>query len=117
MVAMTCRRARGGSTSSACVTKSSPLAGNPTSIWINKALLALDAGYSTSEVSQAVYGSFRFWSGSESTYWAQWVESFEPLLTHDDPRIQTVGQIGKDYALAQKERALTKERLEDICGR
>ena len=58
----------------------SPLAGKPAGVWIPKALLALEAGYSPLEVSQAVYGSFRFWSGSESKYWAQWVESFEPLL-------------------------------------
>jgi hypothetical protein len=94
-----------------------PLAGKPNSVWISKALLALGAGYSASEVSQAVYGSFRFWSGNESTYWAQWVESFEPLVTNDDPRIRTVGQIGKDYSLAQKDRALAEERLEDIYGR
>ncbi len=79
--------------------------------------MALDAGYSTSEVSQAVYGSFWFWSGNESTYWAQWVESFESLLTHDDPRIRNIGQIGRKRSLAQKERALTKEHLEDIYGR
>jgi len=95
----------------------SPLAGNPTSVWIDKALLALDAGYSPSDVSQAVYGSFRFWSGSESTYWSEWAQSFEPLLKHDDPRIRTVGQIGKDSALARRDRALAKERLEDIYGR
>jgi hypothetical protein len=95
----------------------SPLAGKPNSVWISKALLALDFGYSTSEVSHAVYGQFRFWSGNESTYWAQWFESFEPLLTHDDPRIRTIGKIGQDYALAQKEWALAKERHEDIYGR
>lgn len=95
----------------------SPLAGKPNSVWLSKAPLALNAGYSTSEVSQAVYGRFWFSSGNESTYWAQWVESFEPLLTHDDPLIRTVGQIGKDYALTQKERALAKERLEDVYGR
>ncbi len=95
----------------------SPLAGNPTGAWIDKALLALDAGYFASDVSQAVFGSFRFWSGNESTYWPQWAESFEPLLTHDEPRIRSVGQIGKDNALAQRDRALTRERLEDIYGR
>ena len=95
----------------------SPLVGKPAGVWIPKAVLALEAGYSPLEVSQAVYGDFRFWSGSESKYWAEWVESFEPLLTHDDPRIKTIGQIGKDYALAQKERAVAKEWLEDIYGR
>ncbi len=94
-----------------------PLEGKPTGVWIDKALLALDSGYSTSNVSQAVYGGHWFWSGSESIFWAQWAESFEPLLTHDDPRIRTVGQIGKDSALAQRGRALARERLEDIYGR
>ena len=94
-----------------------PLAGNPTGVWIDKALLALDAGYSASDISQAVYGSHWSWIGSESIYWAQWAESFEPLLTHDNTRIRTIGQIGKDRALAQRDRALTKERLADIYGR
>lgn len=94
-----------------------PLEGNPTGVWIDKALLALDCGYSASDVSQAIYGGHLFWSGSESTYWAQWAESFEPLLIHDDPRIRTVGQIGKNHALAQRDRALTKERLAGIYGR
>jgi hypothetical protein len=94
-----------------------PLAGNPTGVWIDKALLALDAGYSASDVAQAVFGSCQSWSGSESMYWAQWAESFEPLLTHNDPGIRSVGQIGKDRALAQKDRALARERLEDIYGR
>ena len=94
-----------------------PLEGKPTGVWIDKALLALDSGYSTSNVSQAVYGGHWFWSGSESIFWAQWAESFEPLLTHDDPRIRTVGQIGKDSTLAQRDRALARERLEDIYGR
>jgi len=95
----------------------SPLAGNPTGVWIDKALLALDAGYSHSDISQAVYGSFRFLSGDESIYWTQWAESFEPLLAYADPRIQMVGQIGKDRALAQRDKALARERLEDIYGR
>lgn len=94
-----------------------PLAGKPTGFWIEKALLALDAGYSASDISQAVYGSFRFWSGNESTYWSQWAESFAPLLTHDDPRIRTVGQIGKNRSLEQRDRALAREQREDIYGR
>jgi len=95
----------------------SPLGGNPKGAWIDKALLALDAGYSALDVAQAVYGSSRSWMGNESTYWAQWAESFEPLLTHNDPRIRTVGQIGRDRALEQRDLALARERSEDIYGR
>ena len=95
----------------------SPLAGNPVGVWITEALMALEAGYSPESISQSVYGGIHIFWGNESRHWVQWVESFESLLTHDDPRIRTVGRIGKDYALAQKERALVKERLEDIYGR
>jgi len=94
-----------------------PLAGKPIDVWIDKALLALDAGYSAEDISQSVYGDFRFIDGSESIYWAQWAESFEPLLTHADPRIRAVGQIGNDHALLQRDRALIRERHEDIYGR
>lgn len=95
----------------------SPLAGNPVGVWITKALMALDSGYSPESISQSVYGGIHVFWGNESRHWAQWVESFESLLTHDDPRIRTIGQIGKDRALVQKERALAKERLEDTYGR
>ena len=95
----------------------SPLVGNPTGVWIDKALLALDAGYSPSDISQAVYGSFRFWSGNESTYWSEWAGYFEPLLKHGDPRIRIVGQVGRDYSLEQRDQALVEERREDIYGR
>jgi hypothetical protein len=95
----------------------SPLAGKPVGVWITKALMALEAGYSPESISQSVYGGSHIFVGNESRYWAQWFESFEPLLTHHDSRIRTIGQIGKDYALAQNKRALAKERLEDIYGR
>ncbi|MFC2047356.1 hypothetical protein ACFLTK_03685, partial [Chloroflexota bacterium] len=95
----------------------SPLSGNPAGAWIDRALLALDAGYSPLDISQAVYGNFRFWSGHESTYWAQWVESFKPLLNHNDRRIQNIGQVGRDYSMEQRDRALAEERHEDIYGR
>ena len=94
-----------------------PLAGSPTGIWIKKALLALDAGYSPSDIAQAVYGSARFWTGSESTYWSEWAESFKPLTEHNDPRIQMVGRIGRDHALARRDKALAREHREDVYGR
>ncbi len=95
----------------------SPLSGNPAGTWIDKALLALDADYSPLDISQAVYGNFRSWSGHKSTYWAQWAESFKPLLNHKDRRIRVVGQIGRDYSLKQRDRALAEERREDVYGR
>ena len=94
----------------------SPLRGNPDDFWIEKALVALDAGYSPLKIAKAVYGSFRFFSGNESGYWAQWVESFKPLLEHDDPRIPAIGKIGTEYATSKRDIASSNERHEDIYG-
>jgi hypothetical protein len=93
-----------------------PLAGDPSGDWINKALQALDAGYSIFDVARAVFGNSWSWMGNESSFWDQRAKLFEPLLAHEDQRIRDVGQAGKDLALARKERALTKERRENIYG-
>lgn len=94
-----------------------PLAGEDlSSVWIVKALLALEAGYSASDIAQAVYAVFWTWSGDESAYWARWAQSFEPLLTHSDIRIRAIGQTGRDRALTARDKALDEERLEGIYG-
>jgi hypothetical protein len=93
-----------------------PLAGKPDGPWISKALLALEAGYSHSDVAGAVYGSVQSWNGDESAHWAQWVESFEPLLEHSDPAVREIGEHGRNRAVAKRDRALAEERLEDIRG-
>jgi hypothetical protein len=94
-----------------------PLNGRPSGVWIDKALVALDAGYSPDSVSQAVYGHSWSWSGNESNYWEEWARSFERLLAHGDPRIREVGRIGRDQALEQRDRDLKNERHQDIYGR
>lgn len=96
-----------------------PLTGHPEGIWIEKAKLALDAGYSSQEVAQAVYGPIGIsveWTASESEMWSGWAAQFDKLCSHEDECIREVGEAGKAYAAANQERALDQERLEAIYG-
>lgn len=94
-----------------------PLAGYPEGVWIEKAKLSLDAGYSVKEVADAVYPFSHFWGGNESNMWAEWVKRFEKLCSHEDERIQKVGMAGKAYAEHNRDLALKRERNEAVFGR
>jgi hypothetical protein len=96
-----------------------PLAGYPEGAWIEKAKLALDAGYSSKEVALAVYepvGISVEWVGSESKMWSSWAERFDKLCSHEDERIREVGEAGKTHAVQNFARALSWERGEAIYG-
>jgi hypothetical protein len=85
---------------------------------VEKAKLALDAGYSFEEVAGAVYGypMMVSWSGEESAMWLEWVERFDRLCLHEDERIRKVGEIGRAKAEVFQYRALEQERNEAIYG-
>jgi hypothetical protein len=94
-----------------------PLLGYPEGVWAEKALLALEAGYSSDQIADAAFKKLFTWSGNESDMWATWVEKFEVLCKHEDERIQEIGRIGRDRAQASKEAALRREKLEAIYRR
>ncbi len=95
-----------------------PLAGNPEGVWHDKALIAIEAGYSAQDVSRAVYGYSMVitWTGNESQMWSEWIERFDRLCSHEDERIRQVGEAGKRRAHSAYESALRQERREAIYG-
>jgi len=93
-----------------------PLHGHPAGLWIEKAKLALIAGYTPEEVAQASFGSGLSWWGNESDMWNGWIKELEALASHEDLRIQEVGRIGRDYATSMRNRALQEEQEEAIHG-
>lgn len=96
-----------------------PLSGHPEGVWVEKAKLALDAGYSFEEVAGAVHSYPMMvisWSGKESAMWAEWVERFDRLYSHEDERIRKVGEVGRASARASQEFALRQERDDAIYG-
>jgi hypothetical protein len=90
--------------------------GYPEGVWIEKAKLALDAGYSVEEVARAVFPFSYSWSGNVSDMWAEWVTRLEKLCSHEDPRIQMVGVAAKSHADEKRDRALQQERNEAVFG-
>ena len=98
-----------------------PLWGHPEGVWVEKAKLALDAGYSIEEVAGGAVHSHGYprvisWAGKESTMWAEWVEQFDRLCSHEDERIRKIGEAGKARTKALQDRALEEERNEAIYG-
>ena len=97
-----------------------PLSGHPEGIWVEKAKLALDKGYSIEEIAHAVHAPYRYfsirWNGNESDMWADWVERFDRLCSHEDERVRRIGELGKANAKASREEALKRERKEAVYG-
>jgi hypothetical protein len=94
----------------------SPLRGRPTGVWVEKALAALDAEYSNEQIANATLGYGDEWVGSESNMWQGWVDDFEALAAHPDPRIREIGQIGAAKAGERKGAAVASERREAVYG-
>lgn len=84
--------------------------------WIGKAMVALDAGYTAEEIEEAIFSPMWSWSGNESEFWRRWIGNYEKLLSHRDPRIREIGEIGKKKASRELDRSLKEERREAIYG-
>ena len=96
-----------------------PLTWQDRETWVEKAKLALKAGYSTNDIAHAAYGfpiRSISWTGKESLVRKEWLERFESLCSHEDERIRAIGAVGKAEAEAEFQEALREERDEDIFG-
>lgn len=93
-----------------------PLAGETEGVWTDKAILALDAGYSPEDIPNAFYPRAMSLWGEEPSLWVEWIDRFDRLLSHDDKRIQAVGELGKANVEAKRDSALGRERQEAIHG-
>lgn len=93
-----------------------PLDGPPSSLWVELAIFALDAGYEPQEVANAAYGSVWSWTGNASDMWLGRIHDYSELERHPDPRIQEVGRIGRERAESARSQALEEEHLEDVFG-
>ncbi len=93
-----------------------PLAGTPEGPWIDKARMALDAGYSPEAVAGAADSGSWNWYGEQSTIWQERIERFDSLLFHHDEAIQKVGELGSAASEGSRDRALARERQEAVRG-
>ena len=90
---------------------------NLNAAWIEKARLAMAAGYSAEDVVHARLTSPKSWNGHESVMWQSWVDAFRGLEHHDDPLVRIMGRVGGDFAIQSRDMARKRERDEDVFGR
>ena len=94
-----------------------PLNWSDSEIWIAKAKLAIEFGYSPSVISEAVHGfpiSRTAWIGNQSIERKNWLDELNKLCLHPDTGIQTIGQAGRIPVQQELEEALRREKLEEI---
>ncbi len=93
------------------------LHGHPKGLWVEKALLALNAGYSAQDIVSATVGLDNSWTGEESNMWQAWIDDFERLLIHEDPRIRSVAEIATAKLKSLQSDARQRERRAAVYGR
>ena len=89
-------------------------------VWVQKAILALRHNISPERVSTAIWKTsgmdIEWWSGDTSGIWQKRINQYDRLCTHEHPGIREVGEIGRAYAIIQRDRELAKERREAVFG-
>jgi len=93
-----------------------PLGGHPIGAWVEKALLAHEAGHNPERIAGACFSFGMAWSGNESAMWQQWIDEFAELCNHHDGRVRVAGETGRSYALERQRQALAGERHDAIYG-
>lgn len=82
-----------------------PLAGKPDQEWTEKAVSALDTGYTVDQIVEATQSLGWVWMGEDSDMWAEWRRAFEALFDDIDPRIVSIGKRGTEIMLKREQEA------------
>lgn len=93
-----------------------PLEGPSEQGWAEKAIAALDAGYTPENIARATLPHSWSWSGRVSEMWGQWTRKFEKLMEHPDTRIVRIGELATETTRAWMEQAVEEERAKDVYG-
>lgn len=93
------------------------LRGHPKELWIEKAQLALNAGYSAQDIVGATIEHDSSWTGEESNMWQGWIDDFAPLLAHEDTRIRSIAEIATAKLNSLQADARKTERRAAVYGR
>ena len=85
----------------------SPLQGYPDEKWVEKALIALNAGYAPADVINATFSTDIDLASDE---WNGWYQQFERLSSHNDNRIQAISQFGLNKIRSYQQHAFEFEK-------
>jgi hypothetical protein len=85
--------------------------------WVEKARVAMAAGYPAEDLASAKLEAPKGWSGQESMMWQDWSDAFQCLEGQEDPLVRRLAMAGSKLATERRDRAAKKERVETIYGR
>ena len=96
------------------------LVGEPSASWIERALVAIDHGWSAEKVVASSLPSHGVWWGEDSTHWQKRVDAFEGLREYaadtDDPRVEGIIDAGVNHFGRLRDSALPEERQRHVLG-
>ncbi len=95
-----------------------PLAGVPDEEWLEKATVAVEAGFTPRDIAGAAFRivGVQTWWGSESRHWSQWDQAFARF--ESDPRepVREIARHGRRIAQERIQRAQEREHQEELQG-
>ena len=93
-----------------------PLAGQVDRFWLQKAILALDEGYTVDQVVDSTLAAGGVWSGHESGMWAERRIAFEALgaMQDSDLRVSRLARRGAEMMAEYESQALERERYKAV---
>jgi hypothetical protein len=97
-----------------------PLFGGPNEAWARKAIIVIEAGYSSKDIVFATRSDglhLVSWRGKASIMWNEWKNKFEPFLTNSDSRIIDISKRAIEFAEDNIKDALVNESHEAVFGR
>ena len=92
------------------------LPGEPEEQWLDKAILALDKGYSTEAVSNAIFGGIWTMAVSSPARWDEWIDKLEAVKNHQDQRVRDLVNYCYVQVQSGKNKSLEREQKEAIYG-
>ncbi len=93
-----------------------PLAKTPSGDWADMAKLAIQEGYSPTDISMAIItGPTGVFDPSVES-WDKRIEVFKDLNFHNDPQIQKIGKKGLEYSIKNREKKIRNIKSENIFG-
>ena len=96
------------------------LVGTPADSWMNRALLAMDHGWSASDIVSCSLPSKGGWTGAMSARWQERIDMFENLREEldedDDARVGEIIDAGVEHFTQRRDSALAGERQRRVFG-
>ncbi len=88
----------------------------PSEPWMERALVALDRGWTTESIVAATRFSENTWMGEESHHWNKVVDAYSHLDRRDDKRRGIIIDAGVKFFSNLRDRAADREREERVFG-